>query len=315
MTTGIGSGISGQIGYGAESTVGTGVTPTRFFPLISENIQDKRPRMESDAIIANRIVDDAAQWAAGNIMIAGPVQHRLYDHSMVLLMKHLFGTYGVTGAGPYTHTVSPGSTTGLGLTTQVGRPDSTGTIQPFTFSGGKISKGEIGLKSGQIATLGLDMLFMNMTTATALAAPSYAAALNPIHFLQMSVLVAGAVTMKTHSAKLSFDSKLAERRFNGQATTDEPLREQQMEITGDLEPEFIGLTEYNRFVNANQFAIVVTLTSGSNSYTFTYNARYDGDAANLASTKILNQPLKFKAIGSTDAAACTLVCVNQDAAA
>lgn len=307
------SGLNAQIGYAAESTWGTAVTPTRFIPLVSEKLEQKIARLESKAILPGRRVLDSSQWAAGNVEIAGSVQHELYDHNLAIIFEHMFGSRVRTGAGPFTDTCTPGDLTGKGLTVQVGKPDvNNGTVQPFTYAGCKVAKWQLAGKAGEIVTLGLDLVGKSETTATALATASYAT-LVPVTFLNGAVTLGGsAVNVKQFT--LSGDNKLdAARRYIGTATIAEPLEADQREYAGSLMLEFEGLTQYNRFVNATSAALVLTFTVGSNTLTITTNVRVDGETPNVAGTKIIEQPLKVKCHGTTDAAAITAVLVTSDA--
>lgn len=153
-----GTGIDAQIGYALESTVGTPVTVTAFLPLVSETLMQERARLESAGIIAGRTVLTSNQWNGGDITVSGSVQHELYNRGLGKLFTAMFGAVSTTGAGPYTHTFTPGDLTGDALTVQVGRPATNGTVYPFTYAGMKVASWEIACSAGEIATLGLDLV-------------------------------------------------------------------------------------------------------------------------------------------------------------
>jgi hypothetical protein len=152
------TGIAAQIGYALESTVGTPVTVTSFLPLVSESLTQERNRLESAGIIAGRRVLTSDQWNGGDITVSGSVQHELYNRGLGKLFTAMFGAVTTTGAGPYTHTFTPGDLTGDALTVQVGRPATNGTVYPFTYAGMKIKTWEIACNAGEIATLGADLV-------------------------------------------------------------------------------------------------------------------------------------------------------------
>ena len=106
------SAISAQLGVKAESTYGTYVAPTSFFPLISESVKFDIQRIESKAIRANRLTMDSGDWAAGQKTGSGQVNLELYDRTSALLFVHALGSVATTGAGPYTHTITPGNLLG-----------------------------------------------------------------------------------------------------------------------------------------------------------------------------------------------------------
>ena len=151
------SGINAQWGFDEESAWGTGVTPTRFLPFISEKVNQNIARIESKSIRVGRRVIDSSSWAAGDITIAGQIQTEVYDRNMGLLFKHMFGAVTTSGAGPYAQTYTPGDLTGKSLTMQFGRPGVAGTVHPFTYAGCKISKWQLQCSVNQFVTLGLDI--------------------------------------------------------------------------------------------------------------------------------------------------------------
>jgi hypothetical protein len=152
------TGIDAQIGYATEVTVGTPATVTAFLPLVSESLMQERARLESAGIIAGRRVLASQQWNGGDITVSGSVQHELYNRGLGKLFTAMFGDVATTGAGPYTHTFTPGDLTGDALTIQVGRPATNGTTYPFTYAGMKVSSWEIACSAGEIATLGMDVV-------------------------------------------------------------------------------------------------------------------------------------------------------------
>lgn len=152
------TGLSAQIGYATETTVGTPVTVTAFVPLLSETLGQDKTRLESSGIIAGRRVLTSNQWNGGNVTVSGSVQHELYNRGLGKLFTVMFGDVTTTGAGPYTHTFTPGNLVGDALTVQVGRPATNGTIYPFTYAGMKVASWEIACAQGEIATVGLDLV-------------------------------------------------------------------------------------------------------------------------------------------------------------
>ncbi len=376
------SGLAAQVGFATESTVNVPVTATRFLPLVSESMGQKIERLESAGIIAGKRVLASTQWAAGGRTYEGDVQLEMYQRNMGQTFKHMFGSVVTAGAGPYTHTCTPGDLSGLSFTAQFGVPDQAGVVQPVTYSGCKVQSWELAVKQGEIATLGLTLQAMNeilyrtvgdlatnsntaitsataaftaddigkpvsgtnipasttivaVTSATAatlsqnatgtgtggtlvlglaLAAASYAT-LTPLHFLHGAVTIAGA-SVPVSEATISGDNGLdVDRRFLGQAGISEPLEAELRTYDGSLTCEFSNLTQYRRFLNASEVALVLTLTSGADIVTVTMNVRFDGETPAVDGTGIVGQPIPFKAVASgADSTAITVVLTNADAA-
>lgn len=151
------TGMDAQIGYALEGTVGTPVTVTAFLPLVSESLMQERARLESAGIIAGRRVLASQQSNGGDITVTGSIEHELYNRGLGKLFTAMFGAVATTGAGPFTHTFTPGDLTGDALTIQVGRPAINGTTFPFTYTGMKVTTFEIACSAGEIATLGMEV--------------------------------------------------------------------------------------------------------------------------------------------------------------
>lgn len=152
------SGLAAQIGFVTETTVGVAKTPTLFLPFVDESIEEERERLESEGIYAGRRTLDSDQWNGGNHTTSGDIGLELTNRGLTVLFKHMFGTVNTTGAGPYTHTYSPGDLSGVSFTAQVGVPGVGGTVHPKTASGCKVASWELACSAGEIATLGLSTI-------------------------------------------------------------------------------------------------------------------------------------------------------------
>lgn len=307
------SGLMAQIGYAKESTAGTIVTPTKFVPLVSESLSQERERLESSAIIAGRRFLTSEQWNGGNVTVGGDVQHELFQRGVGHLFEAMLGSVATSGSGPYTHTFTPGDLPSL--TVQVGRPGVGGTVHPFTYAGCKVASWELACSAGEIATVGLTLVGMTETTATALASASYTAEqAKPFKFNHGAVTIGGS-SANVRSLTLSGDNGLADdRRFIGSQTISEPLEAGLRTVDGSMEVEFTDLTQYDRYVNGDEFAIVLAFTSGTNELTVTLNARYDGETPQVGGAELLTENLPFKAVASgADTTAITVELVNGDA--
>lgn len=147
------SGLAASVGFGDESTWGVAVAPTVHIPLVSETIGQEIGRLESEGIIPGARMIRSQQWAEGDVKAMGGVQLEFNNVTKGLLLKHMLG--GSSSTGPF----SPADLAGLGLSVQVGVPDTTdGTVRPKTLAGGKVASWEVACKKGEIATLGLDLI-------------------------------------------------------------------------------------------------------------------------------------------------------------
>lgn len=156
------SGLAAQVIAKTESTYGVGPVVDRAIPIISEGIELTIENIDSESIYAGSAIQKSTQRAAGNRIPAGPINCELTDRSLgLLLLKHGLGTVDTSGGGPYTHvgTIAAGNLTGVGVAVQVGRPDTGGTVRPFTYVGGKVAKASLEAEAGAIAKANFDMVF------------------------------------------------------------------------------------------------------------------------------------------------------------
>jgi len=307
------TGISGQIGFKVESTYGTAVTVDHFIPFVSGGIVLNIDQLEAKAIRANRLQLDTLDSFQGRKWISGSFSTELYNRSLGPLFLCAFGANVTAGSNPYTHTMTPGDLTGDSLTIQCGVPDTAGVVQPFTYAGCKVNQLTMEANAGELATLNVDIIGQTVVTATSLASASYSATLNAYTFIEGAVTVAGSSVANCEKFSLNINNGFNPRHFVGSANTSEPLQATQQVVSGTLDMEFDGLTDYNRYVNATQAALVLTFSDGANSIVSTMNVRYDGTTPSLDGAGIVKISQPFKALGTTDAAAITTVITNVDA--
>lgn len=308
------SGLASQLGLKEEVTWGTAVTPDRFYEIRSLSIKQEIERIESEAIRAGTRVMRSDDWLAGRKVVAGDIELELSSKNWALLGKHMFGGIVTAGAGPYTHTLTPGDLTGKGLTIQGGLPDTAGTVQPFTWAGCKVASWEMSFDNQGLVPVTLSVVGKSETTATGLATAAYTSSNALLSFTHGAITLGGS-SFKVRSGSLSGDNGLnAERFYVGQDATSEPLEAALRDYSGTLECDFESLTAYNRFVNGTEAALVLTFTRSADIVQITTNVRFDGETPDVSGPDILTQTLPFKCVGSTtDASAITMVVTSSEA--
>lgn len=305
-------GADSQLGFVSETTPGTAVTVTKFMPIQSENIKHAINYLDTQTLSSRRTL---RVTRPGQHMVSGPIKTELGNTTAATLLRHMFGTIATTGAGPYVHTASPGSLTGQSLTIQVGRPFSTGTVQPFTYAGCKIASWTISSALNQLVQLDLNIVGMTEVTATALATASYDSTWSPFSYLDASFTVAAGAENTATGFTLTGDNKIVERPHLGSATTSNPLEVGVRSYTGTITTDFDSLTDYTRFTAGTQAALVVTFNNGTQTLVITANVQFTGDTPQVAGPSLLNQVLPFRVLsGTSDAAAITAVLTNSESA-
>lgn len=320
----IGAGISGQVGMKAESTYGTPVTVDRFYEFLSEGIDIDILSIDAPMIGGGRFLrnDRVKKVLRG---ARGPIEFVVLNKGFGLLFQHMLGQDTVTGASANkTHTCIPDALAlqGKSMTVQVGRPDVNGTVQPFTFEGGKVLDWELKCALDEPLKLLTTWDFENVLTATALATASYTATEEMFIFSE-GALTIGGTTMAVKSCSLKGNNALAaERRFLTN-TKKEPLANGVFELTGSLDMEFESLTRYAAWLAGTQAQLVLTFTLATVipttavpfSLTITIpKIEYTGETPKVGGPEVLMQGAPFRALYDGTSPIITAVYITSDTA-
>lgn len=193
-----GSGLSGQFGFKAEAIVGTQVTVDHFVEVLSETIQWNPTWLESAGLRAGQGYKRVRRTLVSRVSVNGDGSFECADKGMALLWRHALGggsgptVIGATTAFNTYHV--PGSKTALGLTIQVGRPETSSTVRPFTYRGCKIISWTFSLSDNAFATLAITIDGWQEDTATALATATFTPA-GVFTFADCGPLTGGTFTL------------------------------------------------------------------------------------------------------------------------
>lgn len=308
------AGISGYIGFKKESTWGTAVVPDVFHEgFTGGGFAVEQERIPSMGLRAGRRVTSVRK--PGPRVVSGTVNLELWSEPMVGLLEQMFGDVATTGAGPYTHVATPDALGGKSLTVQIVKPDSGGTLHGFDYPGAKVTSWTLECSVGELAQLQLEMSAKDEEVGSA-ATASYGTG-HPFVFTEGSVEVAGSPVATVTSLNLTGGNELrTDGHRIGSALIREQLENGMREYAGELTTEFEGLTQYQRFLNADQVALEVKFDNGTDSLTIVANIMFDGSTPELSGPELLEQSLPFTCLSATsDAAAITATLVNGEAAA
>lgn len=314
MATNPRTGLGLAFGFKKETTWGTPVTVDKFVPILGESLGGGPEILKSEAIINNRLFRDTNQAGTGNEKYGGSVQMELYDHAgFIALLEGCLGTLVTTGAGPYTHTFTPGEPL-PSYTMQVAVPDTAGTARTKTYTSAMIDGYEMAFEKGKIATAAIDVTAKSEATNTAAATVSYPSNLIPVKCTNVALSIYGG-SVNVESVKLKGANNLnSDRYYLGSSTlgakqVSKDLRTLGGDIQLELEDNF---TQYARYKAGTQGALSLVCTVGSNTITVTANIMLTGETPKVGNRDLVMQPLAFEVLGSTDAAAITIVAVNSD---
>lgn len=305
----IGSGLSAQLGLGVESAYGTYVAPTRFLEFASEELKN------IPGFVNTRSLGDqfqrSSRFRAYSKGASGKVDFEVQNKGFGLLLQHALGSGSIAQVGAtaeWKSTLIPDVATGgtgLQATVQIGRPDTTATVRAFSYLGGKITDWELKSALDQALMLSTTWDFQSETTAQTLATQTLPSGSTPLIFIDASLTidtVATPVKGITITGKKALDT---ERRYLGAVTTKaQPIANGEYEVTGTLDMEFAGLTEYAKFVAGTLSALVATWSYGTipttaNPYKlvatipFLY---YSGETPTVKDSGIVQQSLPFRAV-------------------
>ena len=304
----IGAGLAGQIGLATQGVdYDTAATVTRFLEFDNENIVTDVAKLYGRGIGVGRFqradrVKTYIRQASGQVLL--PVMNKGFG----LVFEHMLGQNTITGAtADKTHTAIPSAAALAGkfATWQVGRPDLAGTVQPFTFIGGKVRAWEFQFRVDEILQLMLDLDFKTVGVGTALASASYAATQEFFAFHEGALSIDGS-TFYVKSGTLRGENGLAhDRRFLGNLKR-EPLAAGELIVSGQLEAEFENRDVYDAWVAGTvpgqlvlsfTTATLIPTTAVPFSLTITLDdIEYNGDTPNVDDEGILQQAIPFKAL-------------------
>lgn len=260
--------LDAQFGYKAESTWGTAVAVTSFVEFSQESLRPNYQLLTGTGFRPGaRAVRSDRTVRGGMTGLTGSVTWQLLSKggsNISGLLAAVLGEVSSTTSATdsvYTHTGTYGNLAGDSLTLQVCRPDTSGTVQPFTYAGCKAGGLTLRNSLDGILEATLDVAHAKTeTTATSLASASYTASAELFSWVGGGLTIAGS-SVNVTDISLSVRNAYKIRRFIG-GTQAEPLENGIREATCAITMEFEDLTELNYVraatVAAGQKKIVAT---------------------------------------------------------
>jgi len=315
------------IGCVAEGTYATGAAVARFFEFSSETISGKYQRVEAAGIRAGSRVERTDRWAPNPKGADGDLKFEVLDSGFGLLLQHALGAFsaGTASGGftPYTYTM--GTLLGLSTTWQVGRVDTSGNLNPFTYEGGKVKTWEISNALDGVLNLDLSVDFAKETMGAgagqyAVSTPTYPTGSQLLTFIGGTCTVAGTA-FAINNASVKGDNKLDVSRYfiNNGGIKKEPIENEYRALTWSLKGEFDSMTQVKRVSSATNAgalaAIVLNWVSpqgGGLSVTLP-NARFDTGPVQAA-LKTPEVTLSGKALDDGTSGPIAVVYTTKDAA-
>lgn len=324
------SGLGAQIGLATEEAYGTFKAPTRFLPFESENIALSKNYVKSAGLRAGRLSQASTQHRATTRTVGGDFAVEWFDQGMGLILNQLHGeTVTPTKLEEksklvfkQTHKIGLTDPFAKSMTVQVGRPDVTGTVRPFSYLGCKITTFKLSIDAGGLAMTSVSLDGMDEKTGEALASPTYNATTLPYTFQQMVCNIGGAEAAFVRSIAITVTVGQNVERFNlgNSGVKDTPIVNTLLGVTADATLEFSGLTDHERFTKEQLKELVLVGTGaeiGTEGETFKSTltmptAKQVSSSPTVNGPDIITQSVSFECLDNFSAAPLTAEILSTD---
>lgn len=321
-----GSGISASLGIASESTFGTGVTVSRFMEFNSESLEYKKKIAQSQGLRAGGRLGRTSKRVVVASEATGEITMDLPTKGLGLMLRHATGsnpTPTTVAAGVYSYAFTLGDSSGSSFTTQVGVPKLDGTILAKTFTGCKVASFDLEVSNDGIATGKFAIDARDMTTATALATPTYSATTGVFHFAQGAVTRNGTAVANIQDFAVSIDNSIKTDRHNlGSAgKKSEQIISGFRKASGKISAEFTDTNFLTDYLTDADVAIVLSFTgaviSGGFNESLTISipaARLNSETPKVSGPDVVTQSIDFEILDNSSAEPITITFQTSDAA-
>lgn len=282
-----GTGLDAQVGFVKESTYGTFLAPTAFYPFTSEDLGLEKTYIRSQGIRTGRYFQSQSLHKATTRQGSGSLVMELLNKGFGKFFDLLHGNsvtpvqQGATTAYLQTHNVGL-TEPKASASVQVGKPSTSGTVNPHSYIGCVLMGMTIAVESGGLATVTMNWDVRDESTAQTLGTASYASGAVPFDFTEGVVKVGGSNIANVRSVTLNIEIPRAVDRFHvgNSGVKDKPLLNGFVAVTADAELEFASLTDHDRFKNETVATLALEFTGDVIEGAYNYEANFA-----LAATK------------------------------
>ena len=274
----IGSGLGASFGIVDESVYGTYVAPTRWYPFTSANIVPVLDVTPVDGLAAGRFgsIDEVITGRKGTGTLASQVRTNKWG----TVFKHLTGTTATptqqAATAAYLHAFTLADNFGKSLTCQEGVPLTSGTVVPYTGTGGKVTSLELSSDVNGVLKGAMEFWFQNVVDSVGLAAPSYTSytVLNSLA-VKLGTFNSEAAITGVRSAAVKLEREMDTARPGLPGAYPEPIMiGQGFKVTGTINPDFVAKADFaDRFLAGTSTALVLEWTGPLIASTYYYTVR------------------------------------------
>jgi hypothetical protein len=303
-------GFSEQLLFVKESvfreTPGT-VSAVRL-PFESSSVKSSQPLNESDTHTGTR--HRTAPWL-GNISVSGDVVVPLDARNIGYWLMLALGTPATTGAGPYTHTFSPGDTLpSAALESGFSVPSSHYSL----FNGCKVNQLSLSFGGEQKLTATASIMGATETPGTTSMddAPTDHI-VERFANIQSSINEGGSQSAVITGLDITLANDMDGEPIIGSGGVVSDLVEGWCTVTGTVKALFTNQALYNKAINGTESSIEVTLTTGAHSLVLTLpEIRYERAGLERNGAKGVYVSLPFSAYYADAAGGTTIKAVLEN---
>jgi hypothetical protein len=337
----IGSGLGASLGFGAESTVGTAVTPTSWVEFNSESLKLTKNAVQGQGLRGGGLYPRSSRRAYTTRSAGGDINLDVATQGMGLLFKNMLGagTSALLSGSAYQQVHTPASLAGQSLTVQKLVPQTDGTLKDFTYPGSKVGGWELACTVGGILTLRCTIDAKDEVTSATVGTPAYNADADVFYFSEGALVLGGTVTTAAGVASVTGGTTVAavkgatitgtnpmkdDRYFLGASGTKaEQIENGWRTLGGNLDAEFTDqATIYDVFAADSATALKLTFTgttaiSGSDYPTLEVlipSIRFEGDTPQVGGPDVVGISAGFTGLDDGTNAAVQIRYVTADTA-
>jgi hypothetical protein len=252
----IGFGYNAWLGHGSEATYGTPVTRVGFLEINSESLAAEDDVVDGNSTFS--LTKDKDNFTQGRKKVGGDIEIDVRQQGFESILKHSFGTHSYTAIGTIAahgteHTFGMADTLPTGLTLEVNRD-----VCSFVYHGCKINQLTINGDNEGILKATASIIAEDEGTATA-STPTFST--SSYYKFSQCVLNVASGTRNARSFNVTLNNNLTDDRFHlGSRYIKEPQRAGRVEVSGEIEMEFDGTTDWSMFNTAGTAAFTATYT-------------------------------------------------------
>src|SRR3990167_3195554 len=294
-----------QFGFAEETTYGTRAVPTRFIEPNSYDTPLEIERIEARGLRAGTKVASSQRWSSGKKETGAPVECFVPYSKAGSLFKALLGASatipprGATNPRRHTSTIAASLPS---LTIQVAYPDQANTARPWDVLGCLCNSGTLSGTVDDALMAEMEYFGSTIDNSQSLASAVYATTDGIFTFTGASLTLAGS-SYQCKEFSVTVNNNLERRFYFGSANSEKPVANNLVEITGEVQSDYLDNTAVNRFINGTTAALVAHWDGATIEGSFKYYVdisipvvRFDGEVPSAGGPELVGQPLQFKAL-------------------